>query len=371
MEISRWLAKRGKSFESSGIRKVFDLGAKLKNPINLSIGQPDFDMPDTAKNSMIEAIRNGKNGYTPSQGIAPLREKLLSQVTRKCCNKDGSIFVTSGTSGGLLLFALSTIDPGDEVIILDPFFAMYEAVVKMCDGIPVHVDTYPDLLVDVQKVADAITPKTKAIIFNSPINPTGIVTPRETVKQIAELATEKEVLLLSDEIYSQFCYQEFVSPAEYNPNVLVMDGFSKTYGMPGLRVGYAYGPTPLIEEMIKYQQYTFVCSPQPAQWGALDALDVDMSDQIANYKRKRDMLYEGICDLYEVTKPEGAFYMFPKAPRGLSGTDFVSEAIEKYQLLIIPGGVFSKRDTHFRISYAATDETIQRGIEALRKLAVG
>ena len=364
----RWLAKRSGAFEASGIRKVFDLGAKLTNPINLSIGQPDFDMPEAAKKAACDAIQAGKSGYTPTQGVAVLREKLRGDVQKKYNHSDRDIFISSGTSGSLCLAMLVVAEPGDEVIFFDPFFVMYDSLIKMVGATPVVVDTYPDFRFDVQKLADAITPRTKAIIFNSPANPHGKVATREEVKAVAELAKEKGVLLISDEIYSQFCYKEFVSPAEYNSETLVLDGFSKTYGMPGWRVGYAHGPAFLIEQMLKFQQYTFVCSPNVGQLAALAALDVDMSPQIEAYKRKRDMLYDGMKDDYDIIKPEGAFYMFPKAPWG-TATEFVEKAISEHSMLIIPGGVFSRKDTHFRISYAATDETIARGLEAFKKLA--
>ncbi len=364
----RWLAQRSGAFEASGIRKVFDLGAKLTNPINLSIGQPNFDMPQAAKDAACAAIQAGKSGYTPTQGIEPLRAKLKEQVQKKYNHADREVFITSGTSGSLCLTLLVVAEPGDEVIFFDPFFVMYDAVIKMVGATPILIDTYPDFNFDIQKIADAITPKTKAIIFNSPANPHGKVATRDEAKAVAELARDKGILLISDEIYSQFCYKEFVSPAEYNPETLVLDGFSKTYGMPGWRVGFAHGPKVLIEQMLKFQQYTFVCSPHVGQLAAIAALDVDMNEQIEDYKHKRDMLYDGLKDDYEIVKPEGAFYMFPKAPWG-TASEFVEKAIKDYSMLIIPGNVFSRKDTHFRISYAATDETIARGLEAFRKLA--
>ena len=367
---SRWISKRAGTFEASGIRRIFDLAANLTNPINLSIGQPDFDVPPEARKAMIDAVNSAKGGYTPTQGLASLRGAIQKRVDEQYNHSGRSIFMASGTSGALVLAMLVAIDPGDEVIFFDPYFVLYDATVKMAAGTPVIVETYPDFRFDIQRLADAITPKTKAIIFNSPANPTGNVAKREEVKAIAELAAKHEILLISDEIYSAFCYQEFVSPAEYNPQTLVLDGFSKTYGMPGWRVGYAHGPTDLIEQMLKFQQYTFVCSPHVGQLGALAALDVDMSEQIENYKKRRDMLYDALKDNYEINKPEGAFYMFPKAPWG-TGTEFVEKAIMEHSMLIIPGGVFSQRDTHFRISYAATEATIQRGIEAFKKLAKG
>lgn len=364
----KWLSERSESFSSSGIRKVFDLGAKLTNPINLSIGQPDFDMPEKAREGAINAISNKKSGYTPTQGLKELIARLQADTDKRYAHADRKLFVTSGTSGGLLLAALAFVNPGDEVILFDPYFVMYEALVKMVGGVPVLIDTYPDFKYDVQKVADAITPKTKMILFNSPANPTGHVATGEEAQGIARLAKEKDILLISDEIYEQFCHVPFVSPAQFNDQTLVLGGFSKSHGMPGWRVGFAHGPHEIVEAMLKFQQYSFVCAPQVAQWGALTALDVDMSAEIANYKRKRDMILDGIGDLYEIARPEGAFYMFPKAPWG-TASEFVETAITEYSMLVIPGNVFSAADTHFRISYAASDETIGRGIDAFRKLA--
>lgn len=364
-------SQRSELFSSSGIRKVFDLGAKLKDPINLSIGQPDFDVPEPVRKAMIEAINSKKGGYTPTQGLAELRQQWAAKLKQRYPDHgDRDVFLTSGTSGGLVLTMLVMLDPGDEVLFTDPYFVMYDPLVKMVGGVSVAVETYPDYKVDVQRLADAITPRTKVILFNSPANPTGHVAGREEVEGVAKLAREKGLLLVSDEIYSMFCYDgEFISPAEFNPDTLVLEGYSKTHAMTGWRVGVAHGPAALIEEMLKFQQYTFVCAPQVAQWGALAADEVPMDDYVAAYKRKRDMLVEGLGDLYELGSPAGAFYMFPKAPWG-TATEFVHKAIEKYSLLVIPGGgVFSARDTHFRLSYAASDAMIERGIDALRKLA--
>ena len=355
-------------FDSSGIRKVFDLAAKMKNPINLSIGQPDFDVPPTVKQAAIDAINSGKNGYSQTQGIGPLREKLLAQTKATFGHADRDLFITSGTSGGLVLAMLALANPGDEVIVFDPFFVMYPSLIKLTGAVLKPIDTYPDFHIDVNKVRDAITPRTKAILFNSPANPTGVSATAAEVRDLAELAAEKNVALVSDEIYRAFQYDEpFVSPAKFNPQTIVIDGFSKGYGMTGWRLGYAHGPTAVIQEMAKLQQYTFVCAPQPFQWAGAAALDVDMTPHINDYRKKRDRLVAGIGDLYELAAPGGAFYAFPKAPWG-TATEFVAKAIEN-ELLIIPGGIFSARDTHFRISYAAPDAVIDRGIEVLRKLA--
>ena len=362
------LADRTKAFDSSGIRKVFDLAAKMKDPINFSIGQPDFDVPEAIKEACIAAIRAGKNAYTVTQGVPALREKLQARIDQQHGHKDRRVFVSLGTSGGLSLALWSLVNPGDEVLMFDPYFVMYPALTQLVGGVPVIVDTYPDFRIDLKKVAAAITPRTKLILLNSPANPTGAVASDEEVRGLAQLAAERNIVLISDEIYSSFCFDSpLVRAAKYNDRTLVIDGFSKSHGMTGWRLGYVHGPAEIIETMIKLQQYTFVCAPQPVQWAGALAMDVPMDQHFAAYQRKRDLIYEGLRDCYEVVKPGGAFYIFPKAPRG-TGSEFVAQAIEN-NVLIIPGNIFSRRDTHFRISYAASDETIRRGIEVLRKLA--
>jgi aspartate/methionine/tyrosine aminotransferase len=366
--MKNWIADRTASFDSSGIRKVFDLAAKMKDPINLSIGQPDFDVPDEVQAACVEAIHSRKNAYSQTQGIAPLRQRLTDQIRSDFAHTDREVLVTSGTSGGLVLTMLALVNPGDEVIYFDPFFVMYPALVKLAGGVPVAIDTYPDFQIDVQRVADAITDRTKLILINSPANPSGVSATAQQLRDLAELAKERNVVLVSDEIYSRFQYDEpFVSPAQYNEQTIVIDGFSKSHAMTGWRVGYVHGPAELIAPMTKMQQFTFVCAPQPAQWGALRAMDVDLSDYVDDYRRKRDLIVDGLAEDYELAKPTGAFYAFPKAPQGL-GSDFVARAIAN-NLLIIPGKIFSQYDTHFRISYAASDETLHRGIEVLRRLA--
>ena len=363
-----WISARSRLFDSSGIRKVFEMAAKLKDPINLSIGQPDFDVPEPAKEACIAAIQQGKNAYSLTQGIKPLRERLKAEVDRVYGHADRDVFVTSGTSGGLVLTMLSLIDPGDEVIIFDPFFVMYPPLVQLVGGTPVIIDTCPDFRIDINKVRDAITPRTKLILFNSPANPTGVTPSAEEVRQLGQLAAEKNIALISDEIYSQFCYDDkLASPTETNPHTIVIDGFSKSHAMTGWRVGWVHGPSEIIQTMLKIQQYSFVCAPQPSQWGALAAMDIDLASYRADYKQKRDMVVEGLKDRFEFVKPGGAFYLYPKAPWG-TGSEFVTKAIE-HGLLMIPGNIFSQHDTHFRISYAAPNSTLERGIEALNKLA--
>ena len=363
-----WIAARTCSFDSSGIRKVFDLARQLKDPINLSIGQPDFDVPERVRDELIQAVQTGKNGYALTQGMPVLRDKLQERIDDQYGHADRKVFVCSGTSGGLVLCLLSMVDPGDEVILFDPYFVMYEPLTQLVGGKPVLIDTYPDFRIDLNRVESAITSRTKLIVLNSPANPTGVTATPDEIRGLAELAARHDVALVSDEIYREFCYDApFDSPARYNERTLVIDGFSKSHAMTGWRLGFVHGPSDVIDTMIKLQQYTFVCAPQPAQWAGAVALDVDISEHIAAYRRKRDLLLAGLAEDFDVVAPGGAFYAFPRSPWG-SGSEFVARAIEN-NLLVIPGNIFSRHDTHFRISYAADDRVIERGVEVLRHLA--
>lgn len=362
------LSKRTERIDSSGIRKVFDLARSLKDPVNLSIGQPDFDVPEPVKQAGIQAIQDGYNGYTPTQGLPQLREKIQAAIDTQYGHEDRQVFVSSGTSGGLVLAMQTLVDPGDEVILFDPFFVMYEPLVQLVDGVPVLVDTYPEFKIDLNKVEASITERTKLIILNSPSNPTGYVPSREEVDALGKLCLEKNIVLISDEIYRQFDYDgDFCSPADVNPKTIVIDGFSKSHAMTGWRLGMVHGPSEIISSMLKVQQYSFVCAPQPAQWAGIEAMDADIESHVDTYRAKRDRIVDALSGKYEIVKPGGAFYVFPKAPWG-TGSEFVGRAIEN-NLLIIPGNIFSQADTHFRLSYAASDETIQRGIEILLQLA--
>jgi len=364
----RWIADRMRLVEASGIRKVFELTKSLHDPVNLSIGQPHFDVPEPIKAAAKAAIDRGANGYTVTQGIPELRQKIHETIRHRYSHPDREVVVTSGTSGGLTLALQCTINPGDEVILFDPYFVSYLHLVHLVGGRPVVIDTYPDFRLNVDKVRAALTPWTKVIIVNSPGNPTGALYSRDELRDLALLAKERDILLLSDEIYRAYCYDgPFCSPAEFNEDVLVFDGFSKAYGMTGWRLAYAHGPRAVIDEMTKLQQFTYVCAPSMVQHAGIAAWEFDYSPHVADYHRKRDRLYEALKSRYELTKPGGAFYMFPQAPWG-TGSEFVTEAIRN-NLLIIPGKTFSHGDTHFRLSFSVDDATLDRGIDILNRLA--
>ncbi len=364
------VSDRVANLDASGIRKVFDLAAKMKDPINLSIGQPDFDVPDPIKEAAIEGIRKGANKYTQTQGTVELRAAIQELLEKEFGWKDERpILVTSGVSGALVLAFFVLVNPGDEVILLDPYFVMYRHLVELAGGVPVIVDTYPDFRPPVDKIEAAITPRTRLLVVNSPNNPSGAVYTRAELEAIAEVARRHGLLVMSDEIYDLFCYDEpFVSLAGIYEHTLLLRGFSKSYAMTGWRMGWCTGPRNVMEKMTMLQQYSFVCAPSIAQAAGPTALRTDMSAQVAAYRRKRDMVYEALREKFGLVKPGGAFYAFVPAPGGLTATEFVTRAIEK-NVLVIPGNVFSDRDTHFRISYATTDEKLAAGLEILNELA--
>ncbi len=365
------IADRMNLLDASGIRKVFDLAAKMTDPINLSIGQPDFDVPEEVKKEAIDAICRGENKYTQTQGTAALRAAIAQQCSQEFGWADAqerNYLITSGVSGALLLTFQTLVNPGDEVIFLDPYFVMYSHLVRLSGGLPVAIDTYPDFKPDIQKIADAITDKTRMLLINSPSNPTGYVYSEAELKDIAELARKHDLLVVSDEIYDLFCYdQPFVSMASLYENTLLLRGMSKSYAMTGWRLGWCTGPASIMGKMTTLQQYTFVCAPSMAQSAGLVALKTDMTEQINSFRKKRDMVFDALGDKFGLVKPGGAFYAFVPAPGG-DASEFVRKAIDK-NVLVIPGNCFSTKDTHFRIAYTTTDEKLAEGLKILQSLA--
>ena len=390
MDTAPLICDRGRAIDTSGIRKVFQLAATLKDPINLSIGQPDFPVPDAIKRAAIEAIEQDRNGYTASQGIPQLIERVNVELDKDLGWDTSSdahdTLITSGTAGALMLLFLALMGPGDEAIIPDPYFVMYPHLATIAGGAAVRCGTYPDFRMTAERVEPLITKRTKFVLFNSPNNPSGVVSSKDECRELLELCRSRGVLLVSDEIYDEFTFADGMtdvsandptearcpSPARFDgaqDDVLVIRGFGKTYGCTGWRMGYASGPRPVVEAMQRIQGYSFVCAPSIAQWGALAAMDVDMVDTVSAYAARRDRVHSRLSAVTEVAYPQGAFYAFPKVPEqlGLTGTEFVNRCIER-NLLVIPGGAFSDRDTHIRLSFAAPEAKLDAGLDVLCEL---
>ena len=329
----------------------------------LVVDRHDFD----------EQRQHGVEGIEDLFGLATagVQEVLRDQIVQEFGPWRHMVMITSGVSGGLMLAMMATLNPGDEILFVDPYFVMYKNLAKLLGVVPVTVDSYPDFRFPAEKIEKAITPRTKVMIINSPSNPTGMVYSEADIQRAAEIAERHNLLVLSDEIYEALSYDgPCPSVVEHaRDRTILLRGYSKTYGMPGWRMGYAAGPEPIIQEMAKLQQYTFVCAPSIAQKACLTAMETDVSGLVDAYRRKRNIAYETLRHTFEVNKPSGGFYIFPKVPERFGcAAKFVEQAIAN-NVLIIPGGVFSERDTHFRISYAVSDEKIQRGCEILCDLA--
>jgi aspartate aminotransferase/aminotransferase len=367
----RWLSDRVKVIESSGIRRVFDLGASLKNPINFSIGQPDFPPSERVREAAKKAIDEGWNRYTPTQGIEPLRRA----VAAKLASVNGvqtsveDVLITSGSSGGIFLALAAILNPGDEIVIPDPYFVMYTQLTAFFGAKAALVDTYPDFQLDPEKVAAAITPRTKAILINSPNNPTGAVYSEAALREVARIAERHGILVMSDEVYESFVYDDdrHFSIGSVYPDTLTLNAFSKSHSLTGWRIGYAAGPRHLLEKMKELQQYTFVCAPSFAQVAVVQALDDGPTEFLPRFVERRNLIFAGLSERFEVTRPTGAFYIMPRVADS-DATEFVDEAIRQ-NVLLIPGSVFSSRATHVRISYATSETAIRDGVKILASVA--
>lgn len=377
--LSTLVSQRVRGVDASGIRRVFDLAAGMKDPINLSIGQPDFPVATAIKAAAIRAIEEDRNGYTVTQGIpdllAAIWKHLGEDIGWRGPTAEQGAVVTSGTSGALLLACMALLDPGDEAVMPDPYFVMYPQLGKLTGARMVACDTYPDFRMTAARIEACMTPRTKLVIVNSPSNPCGVVLTDAELRDIVDLCRRRNVVLISDEIYDEFCFSDArehgkcPSPARFTEDCLVIRGFGKTYGCTGWRLGYAAGPRFIVQEIAKLQQYTFVCAPSMAQWGAVAAFSVDLSPIVAEYERRRQMVLDAFAGVTTVARPGGAFYAFVEVPPhlGLTAQEFAERAVEQ-RVLIIPGNVFSARGTHFRLSFSAAPPRLAEGLAVLRRL---
>lgn len=363
------LSNRINRIEESGIRKVFDLATRSGGEfLNFSIGQPNFPVPQVLKEAAKRAIDDNRNAYAPTLGLPILREKIAEKLKREnnIPASTDDVMVTSGTSGGIFLVLSAVLNPGDEVILPDPYFVMYKQILNYLGVKIVCLDTYPDFHINSEKLKSLVTDRTKMIILNSPGNPTGAVYSREELESVALVARENNLLILSDEIYEKFDYdQKFFSIGSIYDKTITLNGFSKNYAVTGWRVGYVHAPQEIIEAINKLQQYTFVCAPSFAQAALAQAFDIDLTAEYDSYREKRNYICDNLKDKYEFKRSEGAFYLFVKKPQGRAG--FVDELIEK-KILVVPGGVFSERDDYFRISFAVDNDVLEKGIGVLRGL---
>lgn len=358
------------SVNVSGIRKLFE--AAGPNAVNLGIGQPDFDTPKNIKDAAIKAINDGFTGYTPGLGIPELRDALSAKLKNE--NQidvaPNQIMVTSGASEALYITLSALTSPGDEILVPNPGFLAYNSIVRLLNGKDVGISLKEDLTIDVNDVLEKITPKTKALIINSPGNPTGAVSSKADIKALAEIAEDKNITLISDEVYEYFIYDgEHVSPAQFTDNAVTINAFSKSYAMTGWRVGYLAAKGDYVPEILKIHQYLQACANSIAQKAAHEAL-IGPQDSVATmrneFKKRRDVLVKGLNDMgIKCITPQGAFYAFPE----VKDCEKAAETLLKNDVVVTPGTAFgSNGKDHIRISYAASMENIEKALEIMRKV---
>ncbi|MDR1735500.1 MAG: aminotransferase class I/II-fold pyridoxal phosphate-dependent enzyme [Oscillospiraceae bacterium] len=377
------IAQTVRDMPPSGIRRFFDVASEMKDVVSLGVGEPDFVTPWHIREEAIFSLENRRTMYTSNAGLMELREEIGRYMSRKYAleySPKEQVLVTVGASEGIDVAMRALIDPGDEVLVVEPCFVSYRACVLMAGGVPVSVPTSArnDFRVTASDIAPRITPRTKAIILGYPNNPTGAVLERGDLESLAALLRGHDIAVISDEIYSELTYGEnaHVSiaslPGMYEKTI-VLNGFSKAFAMTGWRLGFACGPEEIIAAMTKIHQYVLMCAPTTAQYGGLEALrsgDAGVQAMRAEYDtRRRFMLDEfgkmGI-DCFEA---KGAFYLFPSIARfGLSAEDFCTKLLYEKRLAVVPGTAFGQcGEGHVRCSYAYSIDSIKQALSRLRE----
>ena len=379
---NHYLSRRVSSVKPSGIRKFFDIAATMKDVISLGIGEPDFTTPEPILQAGIRALEHGETHYTSNLGILPLRQALaahLEQLYGVNYNPENEIIITVGGSEALNLAAIALLDPGDEVLIPTPCFVSYQAAVISAGGVAVEIpctlennfDINPD---DFRK---AITPHTKAILIGFPNNPTGAVASRESLLEIAKIAEEHDLIVISDEIYDRLVYGVkhicFPSLPGTRNRTLLLGGFSKDYAMTGWRIGFAIGPAEIIKGLHSVHQYMVMSAPTMSQYAALEALlhgEPFVEQMVAEYDRRRKLLVNGFNQIGLPTfEPKGAFYAFPHvAVTGLDDDTFSNRLLQEEHVAVVPGNAFGLGGEGFvRTCYATGYDLLEEALERIER----
>ena len=382
MNYDELLAPAAKAMRPSGIRKFFDLAADMPHCISLGVGEPDFKTPWSVRDAGIRSLELGRTKYTANSGLKELRGEICNYLQRRfdLHYKEENILVTVGGSEAIDLAIRALVQPGDEVIIPEPCFVCYEPITQLTGGVPVHIATRAEdqFRLTADQLRAAITPKTKLLIFPYPNNPTGAVMSAAEVEEIAAVLRETNVLVLSDEIYSELTYglDRHVSIASLPgmaERTVVVNGFSKSYAMTGWRLGYAAGPAPLVKVMTKIHQSCIMSAPTTSQYAAITALR-QCDDQIEmmrdEYNRRRRYVVKALNEMgLTCFEPRGAFYVFPSFQiSGLTSSEFCEQLLREKEVAIIPGSAFgASGEGYARISYAYSVDHLQTAMKRIRE----
>ncbi|WP_337541687.1 pyridoxal phosphate-dependent aminotransferase [Gemmiger formicilis] len=382
MNYDELLAPAAKAMRPSGIRKFFDLAADMPHCISLGVGEPDFKTPWSVRDAGIRSLELGRTKYTANSGLKELRGEICNYLQRRfdLHYKEENVLVTVGGSEAIDLTIRAVVQPGDEVIIPEPCFVCYEPITQLTGGVPVHIATRAEdqFRLTADQLRAAITPRTKLLIFPYPNNPTGAVMSAAEMEEIAAVLRETNVLVLSDEIYSELTYglDRHVSIASLPgmaERTIVVNGFSKSYAMTGWRLGYAVGPAPLIKVMTKIHQSCIMSAPTTSQYAAITALR-QCDDQIEmmrdEYNRRRRYVVKALNEMgLTCFEPRGAFYVFPSIQiSGLTSSEFCEQLLREKEVAIIPGSAFgASGEGYARISYAYSVDHLQTAMKRIRE----
>jgi len=363
-------SKRLKDFDSSIFQDIFRKQQTLTNPIDLSIGLPEGSTPQYIKDAGIRAIQENHTTYTSANGISQLRKAITEKLlhNNKVSVSEEDVTIVPGLTTGLLLTYLAILDPGDEVMIMDPSYPSYHYLVPLAEATLKRVGTLPNFQLNFPAIESNISQKTRIIIINSPNNPTGAIYPKEDLITLAKTAAKHDILIISDEMYESFVYEkEHFSIGSIYPNTLTMNGFSKAYAMTGWRLGYIAGPTEIIKAINQLQQYAVFSSSSIAQYAALEALKQPTQSR-ESYIKKRSLVINHLSEAgYDIQGSTGAYYTFFKAPHGQTDIEFVNKAAD-HNLLLLPGCAFSEEEAYVRLSYGGTIDDVQKGLDIITEI---
>ena len=376
------IADKCAEIKPSGIRKFFDIVSEMKDAISLGVGEPDFDTPWHIRDEGIYSLEKGRTFYTSNAGLKDLKVEICNYLKRKqgiTYDYNGEVLVTIGGSEAIDIAMRAMINPGEEVLIPQPSYVSYEPCAILADAVPVIINLKAEneFRLTAQELRDAITDKTKLLVLPFPNNPTGAIMERKDLEEIAEVIIEKDIFVLSDEIYSELTYKgEHVSIASLpgmQERTILINGFSKAYAMTGWRLGYACGPQEIIAQMTKIHQFAIMCAPTTRQYAAVEALkngDEDVKEMRTAYNQRRRYLINAFKEMgLECFEPYGAFYVFPCIKEfGMTSEEFATRFLEEEKVAVVPGTAFGDCGEGFlRISYAYSLENLKVAIGRLER----
>ncbi|MFC0237147.1 aminotransferase [Fictibacillus phosphorivorans] len=377
---SKYLSNTVQSIQPSGIRRFFDLASSMENVISLGVGEPDFVTPWNVIEASYHSLEQGYTAYTANAGLFELRKEISRYMKRRfgvMYSAEEEIVVTVGASQAIDIALRAVLNPGEEVIVVEPSFVSYAPTVTLAGGVPVPVNTYSedDFKLQPEQIEAVITDKTKVLMLCSPNNPTGTVLSKGDLERIAEVVEKHDLLVISDEIYAELTYDEpytsFPAVKNMRDRTILISGFSKAFAMTGWRLGFACGPKAILQAMLKIHQYTMMCAPTMAQHAALEALVNGQRDVVKmkeSYRQRRSLVIHALEEMgLSCHVPGGAFYVFPSIEKtGLSSEEFAEQLLMKEQVAVVPGSVFGESgEGHVRCSYATS---VQKLEEAMRRI---